>query len=190
MFKTGCGEILLKLVCCSTLECRSCPMGQLLLAGSGPRTLHSVLLLAKEPLQGHIILPLHLKFVSSHQMTRREREKGAQCPASSAQACVENCICSWALKCLLKTRLCDVNTLCSPWYVFHSETTPSPESCYCQPEQNIFFPLANLHGASQAADTSVHMTQQFSNCLKINLYKYRKKLKESKEHRLSHSSAT
>lgn len=83
MFKTGYGEILLKLgVLCLTLVCQSCPMGYLLLAGSAPRALHSVILLAKEPLQGHIILPLHLKVVSSHQMTRKEREEGVQCPAS------------------------------------------------------------------------------------------------------------
>lgn len=31
---------------------------------------------------------------------------------------------------------------------------------------------------------------KFSNCLKINLYKYLQKLKKSKEHRLGHSSAT
>lgn len=145
MFKTGCREILLKLgVLCSTLLCQSCPMGYLLLAGSGPGALHSVILLAKEPLQGHIILPLHLKVVSSHQMTRKERER-VQCPASSAQAHMENCICSRVLKCLLKTCLYDVNTLFSPWYLFNPETTPPPKSCYCLPEQNICFPLANVH---------------------------------------------
>lgn len=74
MFKTGYREILLKLgVLYLTLVCQSCPMGYLLLAGSAPRALHSVILLAKEPLQGHIILPLHLKVVSSHQMTRKVR---------------------------------------------------------------------------------------------------------------------
>lgn len=132
MFKTGCKEVILKLdVLCSTLACQCCPMGYLLLAGSGPRVLLSVALLAKEPLQGHIMLPLHLKVVSSHQMTRKEREEGMPCPASSAQAYVENCICSRVTKCLLKTCLYDANTLCSPWYLFHSEATPPPESCHC-----------------------------------------------------------
>lgn len=86
VFKIGFREILLKLgELCSTLVCQSCLMGYLLLAGPGPGALHSVILLAKEPLQGHIILPLHLKVVCSHQMTRKERE-GVPCPASSAKA--------------------------------------------------------------------------------------------------------
>ena len=66
MFKTWCREMLLKMgVLCSALACQSCMMGDLF-AGSGPGALHSVILLAKEPLQGHILVPHQLKVVSSH----------------------------------------------------------------------------------------------------------------------------
>jgi len=53
-------------VLCSALVCLSCMMGDILFAGSGPGALHSVILLANETLQSHVLVPQHLKVVISH----------------------------------------------------------------------------------------------------------------------------
>lgn len=67
MFKTWCKETLLQTGgLCSALVCQHYMMGDLLFASSGPGALHSVILLAKVPLQSHILVPHHLKVVSSH----------------------------------------------------------------------------------------------------------------------------
>lgn len=67
MGKIRCREMLLRMgVLWSALVCQSCMMGDLLFAGSGPGALRSIILLAKEPLQSNILVPQHLKVVSSH----------------------------------------------------------------------------------------------------------------------------
>lgn len=61
---------------------------------------------------------------------------------------------------------CMMWTLSSLCYLFHLETTPPPKSCYCLPEQNIYLPLANVHGVPQVAHGSVHMAYSSATVLK------------------------
>lgn len=148
------------------------------LLGSGPETLHSITLLAKEPLQSYIPVSHHLKVVNSHWLKIKTQRKEYNVQVEDAQPYMQNRVCSWVLKYLLKIHM-QINFFSFPSHLYYSRT----QSCYYY-SQNKTFHLASAHVSPSCICAHENW---LSNHLKIHLCRYLQKLKKKKEAGLSHS---
>lgn len=190
MGKMRCREMLLRMgVLWSALVCQSCMMGDLLFAGSGPGALRSIILLAKEPLQSHILVPHHFKVVSSHWM-KREKEEGVQCSVSRCTGiCRKLHLFTGAQVPTEDTHAWCEHGLLSPIPLLFRDSNTSGKLLLLARTEHLFSFSQCPWSASGSPCLCAH-DNWFSNCLKIHLYRYPQKLKKNKEPRLSHSSAT